>query len=353
MKKIMIVMPELFHGGAEKQFRAIVSGLSKQEYEITVVDEHVYGNYDKSLNADFLQQNKAVKYIELKRRECNRFLKYLMINIDMILVLIRKKPDVVFSSSLKLVSLCKIMKIPFVYSERNAAEGDDYYREKRKALISSTKVTCNSESAQKELVSHGIKAQYIPNGIEECDILEQKQGSNMIIVPARISIEKNQEVVLDAMKMLPKQLKLILIGKISEKEYLDILKKKIRDINLEDRVELLEYTNDIKSLYEQSALVVLPSVTEGLSNVILESYMYGRICVLSDISQNQNASAEGQRFFEPHSAKMLYEKIMEVLSLNAEEYAQECKINHDYVVKNFGMKRMVEEYRCVFEEVMS
>ena len=353
MKKIVITMPELFHGGAEKQFRAIISGLDKTEYEVIVVDEHIYGNIDMTLNKFFLLQNKEVKYIELKKRNYNRILKYILINFDMTKILLNIKPDLVFSSSLKLSSLCKLLRIPFVYSERNSAEGESYYRQKKKALTRSTKVTCNSKSAKNALNTHGIEAQYIANGIDECDLLSQKLDSNTILVPARISMEKNQEVMLDAMNLLPQNIRLIIVGKGSEDEYYRKIKQKIKDLNLDNRVDLVEFTNDIKKFYKQASLVVLPSLSEGLSNVILESYMYGRVCVLSDIPQNRNAGAKGQRYFEPHSAQMLSEKIMEVLSLSKDDYANECHANHEFVINNFGMKRMVEKYKTVFDSVVA
>ena len=345
-------MPELFHGGAEKQFRAIISGLDKKAYEVIVVDEHVYGNTDVELNKKFLQNNKQVHYIELKKRKTSRLLKYLLINKDMLFILLKYKPGLVFSSSLKLSSLCNLLRIPFVYSERNSAMGENYYKKKKKALLQSTWVTCNSITAWEQLKAHGIEAQFIANGIEECEMDAQEPEEALIVVPARISAEKNQEVVIEALKFIPNNAKVILVGKVSETEYLEHIRNRINDLNFNDRVKILEFTNDIKNLYQKSSVIVLPSLTEGLSNVILESYMYGRICILSDIPQNKAAGSDNQRYFEPTSAKILADKIIEVLQLNSDEYRQECILNHEYVINRFGMKKMIEEYRKVFDDII-
>lgn len=353
MKTIMIVMPELYYGGAEKQFRFLAAGLDKRTYNVIVVDEHAYGSEIIKAPKSYLDNNKEILYIELKKRKCNRILKYLLINLDMMRVIRKHTPDLLFSSSLKLAFLCKVLNIPFVYSERNSAKGNKYYLEKKQALKISSIVTCNSRGASKELMRHGIDSIFVINGIEECNLIKICLSSRLIFVPARISSEKNQEIVIEAMPYLPKDVKALFAGMISDKDYLNRIRNRIEELGLEDRVEIIGYTDNVKELYNKSAVVVLPSITEGASNVILECYMYGRLCVISDISENRDVSSDIQRFFDPNSARILAERILDVFDLKPYEYEDECEYNHKFVIDNYGMPRMVEEYKQIFDEVIS
>ena len=99
--------------------------------------------------------------------------------------------------------------------------------------------------------------------------------------------------------------------------------------------------------------MILPSFLEGTSNVILESYMYGRICIISDIPMNRDAANENQLFFDPKNAQELSEKI--VLALNEDPIAKERTIadNYLFVSTHYDMDNMVRTYEKEFLQSLS
>lgn len=54
-------MPEIYHGGAEKQFRNIISHIDKQKYDITVAIEHWYSTRNLQLEEEFTKENRKLR----------------------------------------------------------------------------------------------------------------------------------------------------------------------------------------------------------------------------------------------------------------------------------------------------
>lgn len=188
------------------------------------------------------------------------------------------------------------------------------------------------------------------NGIALCDrFSEERRDYYYILVPARIAQVKNQEIVIKALAHLDdKTVKVFFVGKNVEEEYGRYLNEIAKDLNVEKQIQFIPYTNNIIELYKKSNLVILPSKSEGFSSVILESYLYGRKCILSDIVMNRAVANKNQTFFQQNDYKELAEKIREEINLNQEDKLQQIKDNHDYVVNNFSIEKMVVTYQKLF-----
>jgi len=145
-----------------------------------------------------------------------------------------------------------------------------------------------------------------------------------------------------------KTVKVFFVGKNVEEEYGRYLNEIAKDLNVEKQIQFIPYTNNIIELYKKSNLVILPSKSEGFSSVILESYLYGRKCILSDIVMNRAVANKNQTFFQQNDYKELAEKIREEINLNQEDKLQQIKDNHDYVVNNFSIEKMVVTYQKLF-----
>lgn len=58
--KIMIIMPELFHGGAEKQFRYLIEGIDKKQFSINVVLEQSTDKRDVEMTEQYMERHKEI-----------------------------------------------------------------------------------------------------------------------------------------------------------------------------------------------------------------------------------------------------------------------------------------------------
>lgn len=111
-------------------------------------------------------------------------------------------------------------------------------------------------------------------------------GELMLLFVGRLVVHKDLPCLLRAMSRLHADgpwFRLVLAG---DGPLGGELAAQIAALGLESRVKLLGQRDDIQDLIEASDIVVLPSLREGLSNVILEGMMGGRPVVASRAGGN-------------------------------------------------------------------
>lgn len=359
--KLLLIVPELYHGGAEKQFRNIISHINKENLDIMVAIEHSYSSRDLQLEGQFIKENKNVvfkslQYLNVVGSTYKRHVSALLINAELLPVLVSFRPDIVLFYTLlglKTAMLAGFLGSKCIYGERNSGlYPEKFYKNQRAFLKHTTCYIANSKSAQRNLNLHGLHAEYIPNGIEKMRMIPKKELSEFtIVVPARIARVKNQEILIKAISMIKEKLHVTFIGKVEDTKYKTSLIRLAGELNVTDRIDFLDYTNDIIEIYANASLIVLPSISEGFSNVILESYMLGRLCLASDIVMNRDVGAHGQRYFKLDGLNELRNQIVEVMQLPQEIADVEIDRNHEYVVRNFSMDNMTMMYENLIKSV--
>ncbi|MCI8662035.1 MAG: glycosyltransferase [Hungatella sp.] len=362
--RVLLLMPELFFGGAETQFRYLIEKIDKDCFELYVLVEHS-NNRNNDLNTEkYVRDNVKVQFeflnnLTTEGTSVARYASYLRANIIINHYIKKYNPQIVVVYSrigLKLLNTVSRYKIPSLYSERNVWNNPSrFWRENRFFLNKCSKIVCNSIDAQKLFKSHNIDAEYIPNGIEIADVLDNVISDYYrIVVPARITPIKNQRIVIEALKyMTTLNLKICFIGVIEDKTYYDELIKLCKCINVSEIVEFKEFTTRVEDIYREADLIILPSFVEGLSNVILESYMYGRLVLLSNISQNINVGSEKQMYFNPKNPKDLADKIEILKNMKKKEIDILTGINRDFVIANYDIKYMVNLYEKILKAMIN
>ena len=154
-----------------------------------------------------------------------------------------------------------------------------------------------------ETVELGVakeKIFHIPNGVEM-----KSDGHNrsyalgdpfVITFVGRLHPQKNVGMLLLAFKLLlqekphlPLRLKLAGTGP-SERR----LKALADELSISQQVEFLGHVNDVGDLLERSDLFVLPSISEGISNALLEAMAHGLPCVVTNIPGNSEVIQDGR-----------------------------------------------------------
>ena len=126
--KIMIIMPELFHGGAEKQFRYLIEGIDKKQFSINVVLEQSTDKRDVEMTEQYMERHKEITFYKLHCLHAEglkiiRYTSFGLINLEMFFLIKKAHPDIILSYSslgMKTMYLSKLLKSVPVYSERNA-----------------------------------------------------------------------------------------------------------------------------------------------------------------------------------------------------------------------------------------
>lgn len=164
-----------------------------------------------------------------------------------------------------------------------------YNRLDRFLFSRSRQIVCVAHFQKKMLTSWGIdpeRVTVVHNGI----VAERLQngsaappsGRRVILSVGRLSPEKGHLLLLEAFAALaaahPDPI-LVLVGDGIEKEK---IKRSVAAKKLENRVELAGYQPDPTPFYHSARLFVLPSLSEGLPNVLLEASCHGLPIVAFD-----------------------------------------------------------------------
>lgn len=359
---VLILMPMLFAGGSERQVRYIIEGIEKAGINVIVLVEN--GSLEDEHNKSYILAHKKVKFIFCGQKmfsvsdknKANKLksLRFLALWI----VRNSKKENVKWAmftnlTGLMLVPLCRLMGIHVLFNERNPGIKMCNNPIKRICLKMCKKIVSNSKSAS-EYMSKTLKrkVECINNGLEIPESISNQENPDTftILVPARITKIKNQMSAVKAICILQGklELKLILAGQAEDDKYVNEIKKYIREHELQDQVRLLGYVSDMRRLYNMASLIILPSYEEGTPNVILEAYMYRKLCLASDIVMNRDIACDSRILFDMNNPEKLAEKILWIKGLNEGEKTEMLETNYQFVRRYYDLGVMQHKYTEVF-----
>ncbi len=150
-------------------------------------------------------------------------------------------------------------------------------------------------SEQHSLLHNGVDIAFFDRTRVQPGCLRSRVGagatSRLILVPARITYQKGQHDLLDALAVLSSdtlsQLVVVFAGQTNSRVYRRWLEKKIR---MSSTLRSLTYhfvgnldQTDLRDGYRDSDLVVLPSHSEGVPRVLIEAQAMGLRCVATDV----------------------------------------------------------------------
>lgn len=116
-------------------------------------------------------------------------------------------------------------------------------------------------------------------------LMKEITDSNGIIISnvGRLSEQKGQIYFIEAAKDVVSKYNNVYFFIIGSGEDEEKLKEQIKKLNLEDKIFMLGYRKDIKSLMRQSDIICLSSLWEGLPLVPIEAISLGKIVVSTDV----------------------------------------------------------------------
>jgi len=164
-----------------------------------------------------------------------------------------------------------------------------------------------------------------------------------IYLIGRVHPIKNHLYVLYSLVNVP-QYDIHFVGPFSNMRYYQQLVEYVRVHGMDDRVHFHGYEHDIESAYQKADVIVMPSHEEGVSNVILECFKYGKLCVASNIATNCDL-LNGRGFLIDSSDETLLPKVLEEISSRKwDELETMVKRNYHYLVKNHSISQNIQGY---------
>lgn len=218
-----------------------------------------------------------------------------------------------------------------------------------------------SDDLRKQLIAKGIftdKITTIKNGINPLFTTQNKQtakeslglnGQQVILYVGHLIPIKGVKYLIQAFSLIQKQsnYQLYLIGTGEEEPRLRNL---VTTKNLADRIHFIGNVSQpgLVQWYNAADIFCLPSLREGIPNVILEALACGTPVVATDISNNSDIINEANGFLvQPENAVQLAEAIEKAISKNWNR-----KIISESVA-NFRWKKNRSEYLKLIDTILN
>lgn len=156
-------------------------------------------------------------------------------------------------------------------------------------------------------------------------VLDQSQvEDDYFYLPNQFWAHKNHAVVIEALSMLPPELKVICTGSLNDYRnaaHIEQLMQRITDLGLEKRFIVLGLVerNKMMSLMAQALAVINPSLFEGWSTTVEESKYTGKKIILSDLPVHREQAPADAVYFSPQDPSELAAAMLHILQERNEE----------------------------------
>jgi glycosyltransferase involved in cell wall biosynthesis len=155
---------------------------------------------------------------------------------------------------------------------------------------------------------------------------------------------------LPAILSTKKDLRVLIVGDGPLKESIHA---SLIDENLSDRVDLPGWVahDDLPKYLNQLRLLVLPSYTEGLPNIILEAMACGTPVLATPVGAIPDMIRDGETGFimEDNSPESIAENVLRVLRHPDLEHVAEN--GRYFVERNFTFDKTLEQWKRIFDEI--
>ncbi|MFZ0335115.1 MAG: glycosyltransferase family 4 protein [Candidatus Acidiferrales bacterium] len=348
-------------GGSERQFVAITNALRHRHFDIQLgcvarlgpLLEKVANVEEFSLGGSFLTLR-----AQRSRAALGRYLK-------------REKVQIVhsfdFYTNLLLLPTARFVRVPVVIGSHRQL-GDlltpRQFRAQGVAFWFCDRVVCNSRAASERLIRQGLperKVAIIPNGLgpelfaSAVPALPVSRGTVRVGMIARMNTRsKNHGVFLRAAKRLASKLPNVQFLVVGDGPLRSEIEDTARDLGLADRICFLGDRRDIPELLASLDISVVPSDSESMSNVILESMAAGVGVVATNVGGTPEIISEGDTglLVQPGRDDQLAAAIERFLTQPHLRAACASK-GKELASTQFSLESVAERYEALYEEVLA
>ena len=170
----------------------------------------------------------------------------------------------------------------------------------------------------------------------------------------RLSVQKGIKYMLDAFRMVVEKLKNVHLIIVGTGELEGMVKDFIAKFNLEKRIHLLGFRNDIPDLLKTFDIFLLPSLWEGFGIVLIEAMASGKPIVATNASSIPEIVENGRNgiLVTPENAEAISDALKKLIS-EPELRIKFVKEGLKIVQEKFTIDRMINDYKKIFHELLN
>lgn len=232
--------------------------------------------------------------------------------------------------------LNKLMKLVHIATKHNARKGKIFNKIRY--------VTAVSNDAAKSIKNDNVKIIY--NGIEPLTLEDNKQKNEIFTITAigRLDKIKGFDILIKEFSKIKNNAILQIVGEGNEYNNLISI---IKELSLESRVKLLGFRKDIPVIINNSDLIIMSSLSEGFSIVMIESLFYAKLFVSTKVSGCKDILTS-KLIIEDFNIAL---KIDELIN-NYEEYKDEFSRIKNKYKNRFTLENISKEYFEYYSNIL-
>lgn len=255
---------------------------------------------------------------------------------------------------------CMFSRVPMVYTEHstyNKRRGKWYMRPIEKMVYNRyNRIISISDHTQNQLLnwihpkSRDNRFVIVNNGVDlaslKCSRVVKERPDTLIMI-SRFAPSKDQATLIRAMRYLPTDIKLMLVG---NGETFKQNKALASELGLEDQVLFLGKRSDIADLIAQADIGIQSSVWEGFGLTAVELMAGGVPVVASDVDGLKQV-VEGAGVIFPRGDEMALAGIINQL-IKDKSFYLDVKKRCEERAKLYDIHKMAEKYIEVYKSVI-
>lgn len=188
------------------------------------------------------------------------------------------------------------------------------------------------------------------------ELVKVGKGLPVILLPARMTSWKGHEFLLDALKHIPKNLfDCVFVGKATKgNSYINNLHNKIKDLNLENNVKIIDAVQDMPALYKISDIIVSTSTRpEAFGRIALEAQAMEKPIIATNHGGSKETIVHNKTgwLINKDSPMELSAIIQNVLKMNTKDKRQITKKARQHVIENFSLEKMQEKTFALYKGI--
>ena len=359
------LFPPKWLAGTEIATYNIAKHLAKRGHEV-----HVITSLDKGLPKEGIEQGFHIHRIGYPRVQS---LGFIVFHLKFLFLIKRIKPDILHSQSVAIgwhaFIAKKVLHKPYLVWVRGYSEYLSWRFRKlisKPALKNADAVIALTEDMKREIQKFCDRgALVIPNGIDlerfeglpRGNIRRQLKitnGQKIIIFVGTLYSIKGVKYLIQAMKLIKngnRNARLMLVGNGKERQSLEELTK---ELDLEEDVTFVGKVpnEEVPQYMIASDVFVLPSLSEGFPNVILEAMACGLPIVVTKVRGLPEIIEEGKNGFlvEPRSPEQIAEKVLQLLE--DDDLRERISRNNKEKVKQYSWERIMRRLEDVYRNLV-
>jgi len=357
-KTILYIITSTNVGGTERALLELIKRIDRTRFDILVCSLKKEGAFAEKIK----QETDGFYCLELSESGgIKALLNFLPALISLFLLIRCTKPDIIHSFLFRANIIARLAGrmagVKKIISSIRVIEADKPFKHFLDRITSSlvTVYTAVSEAARNFTIQQtGLspdKIITIQNGID-CSLAERTFSGEFKTNKAKVNIglfgrldkQKGHLVIINAIKKLiskEKEMQVFFFGEGSDG---DNLREIVMQKGLSEYINFMGSTDNIYSCILQMDIIVIPSLWEGLPNILLESMVLGRPVIASRIdgitevvTNNINAL-----LFNPGDEGELSEAVQRLIC--DRNFADKLGTNaRKHVVNNFPIEKSVQK----------